>query len=223
MSIQLNIDGQQVTQTLGIGGQPLYSRDAIAEFQFISNRFDATQGRSSGVQVNAVSKSGTNTLSGLFSGSVPRFRLERGRSRAATRCCPSRTSSVQRARWAARSCVDRLHFFANFEYDRTPKTSIWNTPFPAFNITLDGKEIEEDRRRPPRLSALAEHAADGEGVRREPSHPVRHRQRDAAPREHELRGPRHREYIGQFTHVMSNRASTRSRSALPSGTSCRGT
>jgi hypothetical protein len=42
---QLNLDGQQVTQTMGIGGQPLYSRAAIAEFQFISNRFDATQGR----------------------------------------------------------------------------------------------------------------------------------------------------------------------------------
>ena len=65
---QLNVDGQQVTQQLGIGGQPLYSRDSIAEFQFISNRFDATQGRSSGVQVNAVTKSGTNALSGLFSG-----------------------------------------------------------------------------------------------------------------------------------------------------------
>ncbi len=74
----LNLDGQQVTQTMGIGGQPLYSRAAIAEFQFISNRFDATQGRSSGVLVNAVSKSGTNTLSGVFGGSVPRFRLERG-------------------------------------------------------------------------------------------------------------------------------------------------
>src|SRR5688572_27694368 len=65
---QLNVDGQQVTQTMGIGGQPLYSRDSIAEFQFISNRFDATQGRSSGVQVNAVTKSGTNALSGLVSG-----------------------------------------------------------------------------------------------------------------------------------------------------------
>ena len=34
--------------------------DSIAEFQFVANRFDATQGRSSGVQVNAITKSGTN-------------------------------------------------------------------------------------------------------------------------------------------------------------------
>src|SRR5207237_8847378 len=65
---QLNVDGLQVTANLGTGNQPRYSEDAIGEFQFISNRFDATQGRSSGVQVNAVTKSGTNSLTGTFVG-----------------------------------------------------------------------------------------------------------------------------------------------------------
>jgi hypothetical protein len=46
---QLNVDGLQVTSNLGTGNQSRYSNDAIAEFQFVSNRFDATQGRSSGV------------------------------------------------------------------------------------------------------------------------------------------------------------------------------
>jgi hypothetical protein len=65
----LNIDGQQVTDILTYGNiQPRFSRDAIGEFEFISNRFDATQGRSSGVQVNAITKSGTNTPSGSLSG-----------------------------------------------------------------------------------------------------------------------------------------------------------
>ncbi len=49
---QLNVDGQQVSTDIGTGNQARYSQDSIAEFQFISNRFDATQGRSSGVQVN---------------------------------------------------------------------------------------------------------------------------------------------------------------------------
>ena len=65
---QLNMDGQQVTQDLGTGVQPRYSQDSIAEFQFISNRFDATMGRSSGVQVMAITRSGTNNLSGTFRG-----------------------------------------------------------------------------------------------------------------------------------------------------------
>jgi hypothetical protein len=61
---QLNVDGQQVTSTISATGfgQPHYARDSIAEFEFVSNRFDATQGRSAGVQVNAVTKSGTNTF-----------------------------------------------------------------------------------------------------------------------------------------------------------------
>ena len=65
---QLNVDGLQVTANLGTGNQARYSNDAIAEFQFISNRFDATQGRSSGVQVNAVTKSGANQLERHFVG-----------------------------------------------------------------------------------------------------------------------------------------------------------
>src|SRR5947208_5999020 len=65
---QLNIDGQQVSADIGVGGQPKYSQDSIAEFQFVANRFDATMGRSTGVQVNAITKSGTNQLTGLFRG-----------------------------------------------------------------------------------------------------------------------------------------------------------
>ena len=55
-------------------GQPRFSRDSIAEFEFVTNRFDATQGRSMGVIVNAVTKSGTNTL-GHPLGIFPRLRL----------------------------------------------------------------------------------------------------------------------------------------------------
>ena len=63
---QLNVDGQQVSSELGAGNQPRYSQDSIAEFQFIANRFDATLGRSTGVLVNAITKSGTNKFAGLF-------------------------------------------------------------------------------------------------------------------------------------------------------------
>jgi hypothetical protein len=66
VGFQINMDGQQVTNSIAGSnfGQPRYSRDSIAEFEFVSNRFDATQGRSMGVVVNAVTKSGTNQPSG---------------------------------------------------------------------------------------------------------------------------------------------------------------
>jgi hypothetical protein len=69
-SFQLNVDGQQITQNCcaGAGGQPRFSKDAIEEFQFISNRFDAAQGRSAGIQINVITKSGTNTASGTAAG-----------------------------------------------------------------------------------------------------------------------------------------------------------
>src|SRR5690349_16379413 len=64
----LNLDGQQVGNTLGALNQPRFSRDSIAEFEFVSNRFDATQGRSPAAVVNAISKSGSNAFTGLFGG-----------------------------------------------------------------------------------------------------------------------------------------------------------
>jgi len=48
---QLNLDGQEITQQVAGGGfgQPRFSREAIAEFQVVTNLFDITQGRSLGM------------------------------------------------------------------------------------------------------------------------------------------------------------------------------
>jgi hypothetical protein len=134
---QLNMDGQQVTNNLGTGSQPRFSRDVIAEFQFISNRFDATQGRSSGVQVNAVTKSGTNAFAGLFSGY---FRNDRFNAEDHV-LGQKRPIDIQQYSTTIGGPIlrDRLHFFGNYEYEREPRTSIWNTPYDAFNVTLTGK------------------------------------------------------------------------------------
>ena len=201
---QLNVDGQQVTQQLGIGGQPLYSRDSIAEFQFISNRFDATQGRSSGVQVNAVTKSGTNNLSGLLSGY---FRDSDWNSEDPVLGIKVPFSNQQFSTALGGPIVrDRLHYFANYEYDRTPKTSIWNTAFPAFNVTLTGKQVKHiaggrlDYQLSPsmRLMGKVSGASDVDpfGVGSSNQHPASTNSQDR----------QNREYQGQFTQVMSNRA-----------------
>jgi hypothetical protein len=53
---QLNLDGQQITQKVaGSGfGQPRFSRESIAEFQIVTNMFDITQGRSAGMEIQAI-------------------------------------------------------------------------------------------------------------------------------------------------------------------------
>ncbi|MBI3048212.1 MAG: TonB-dependent receptor [Acidobacteria bacterium] len=139
---QINMDGQQITNIVaGSGfGNPRYSRDAIAEFEFITNRFDATQGRSAGVQVNAISKSGTNTPTGSLSGY---FRDERFNAAdpVAKRVLPYSDQQISTT-FGGPIRRDRLHFFANYEYEREPQTFVYTTPFPAFNFDQTGTRRE---------------------------------------------------------------------------------
>jgi hypothetical protein len=133
---QLNLDGQQVTGQLGPGGQPRFSRDSIAEFQFISNRFDATQGRSTGVQVNAITKSGTNRFSGSSSGYF-RHSKWNAEDPVLNRVLPMQNQQYSET-FGGPVLRDKLHFFVGYEYEREPRTSVANTPYPAFNVELTG-------------------------------------------------------------------------------------
>jgi hypothetical protein len=118
---QVNMDGVQVTNLMGPGGQPRFSRDVIAEFQFVSNRFDATQGRSAGAQVNAITRSGTNTFAGTFGGY---FRSSRWNSEdpVLQRVVPYQNQQYSTT-FGGPILRDRLHFFANYEYEREPRSS----------------------------------------------------------------------------------------------------
>src|SRR5207237_488065 len=111
---QVNMDGVQVTNYLGPGGQPQFSRDAIAEFQFVSNRFDAVQGRSAGAQVNAITKSGTNTFTGSF-GSYFRNSQWNAPDPVLQRVLPYKNQQFS-GTFGGPVIQNRLHFFANYEY-----------------------------------------------------------------------------------------------------------
>jgi hypothetical protein len=133
---QTNVDGMQFANTMGGGGQPAFSQEMIAEFQYISNRFDATQGRSSGVQVNMITKSGTNRYAGSLRGN---FRDDRfnARNPVIGRVVPI-TNQQFAGSVGGPIMRDRLHFFGFHEYERAPKNEVWNTPFPRFNVELSG-------------------------------------------------------------------------------------
>ena len=133
---QTNLDGMQVTNSLGGGSQPPFSQEMIAEFQFISNRFDATQGRSQAVQVNVITKSGTNRLAGSFRGNFrdSRFNAEEP---VLQRVVPIKNQQLAGS-VGGPVIHDRLHYFGFYEYEHEPKTFIWNTPYQAFNVSLAG-------------------------------------------------------------------------------------
>ena len=121
---QLNLDGQQITQKVaGSGfGQPKFSREAIAEFQIITNMFDITQGRSAGIQVQAISRSGTNKMAGSLYGF---FRSDKFNAPdpVANRVLPYQNQQVGGS-LGGPIVKDKVHFFAAYEYEREPGTLV---------------------------------------------------------------------------------------------------
>jgi hypothetical protein len=132
---QTNVDGQQITinyHSQTDTEQPGFSRDAIAEFEVVANRFDATQGRSQGMIVNAVTKSGTNTFAGTLGGY---FRNDKFNAKdfITDRVLPYSNQQVSTT-FGGPIQRDRIHFFGAYEYEREPKTYTFTSPYPAFNI-----------------------------------------------------------------------------------------
>jgi hypothetical protein len=140
-SFQLNLDGQQITQKVaGSGfGQPKFSREAIAEFQIITNLFDITQGRSSGVQVQAITRSGTNNIDGSFYGF---FRDDKFNAAdpVANRVLPYQNQQYG-GTFGGPIVRDKMHFFASYEYERQPETIFTRPPqLPNQSFSFDSKQ-----------------------------------------------------------------------------------
>src|SRR2546423_4504443 len=130
---QLNIDGQQVTNSGRANAQnPRGSQEAVGEFQFGASRWDASQGRSNGVLVNAVTRSGTNTNTGSFSAS---FRSSRFNSPdfVQQRVLPYSNQRFN-GTYGGPIRKDRAHYFVYYEREREPSTITFNSPYPSFNV-----------------------------------------------------------------------------------------
>jgi hypothetical protein len=138
---QLNVDGQQVTQnTAGSSfGQPGYSRDGVAEFQVVTNRFDATLGRSSRLQINAQTKSGTNQLHGTAYGY---FRNDafNAADPIAQRVLPYSDQQFG-GTFGGPLIKDKLWFFGAYERERQPGTIFTKpTGFGGLSFTFPTKQ-----------------------------------------------------------------------------------
>ncbi len=140
---QLNLDGQEITQQVaGAGfGQPRFSREAIAEFQVVTNLFDITQGRSLGMQVQAISRSGTNTNTGSFYGFFRDDSLN-AKDFIAGRVLPYANQQIGGA-FGGPILRDRLHYFLSYERENEPNT-IFTTPpaLPDQSFSFDTKTVQ---------------------------------------------------------------------------------
>ena len=119
--------------------------EAIQEFQVITGQYDAQYGRTSGAVVNAVTKSGTNNFKGVAFGVRPERRPDdQGLLRQAEQHArsPTPATSAGAARSAARSCKNKIHFFASLERFSIDRPNTINIPArPDYN----GTQITEDR------------------------------------------------------------------------------
>jgi hypothetical protein len=141
---QLNLDGQQITQKIaGSGfGQPKFSREAIAEFQIVTNMFDITQGRSAGIQVQAISRSGTNKYAGSVYGFFRDAKFN-APDAVANKVLPYQNQQVGGS-LGGPIRKDKVHFFASYEYEREPGT-IFTSPslLPGQNFTIPYKNSQK--------------------------------------------------------------------------------
>ena len=132
---QTNVDGQDVTSTWHSGTdgqQPGFNRDAIAEFEVIANRFDATQGRSQGMVVNAITKSGTNTNAGTLSGYFRDDSLI-AKDFIEHRVLPYSNQQFS-STYGGPIVRDKIHFFGSYGYELEPQTYAYNSPYRSFNV-----------------------------------------------------------------------------------------
>ncbi len=113
---QLNLDGQQITQRVsGSGfGEPKMSREAIAEFQVQTSLYDVTEGRSTGIQVQAITRSGRTTCTARPSGSSAATNSMCGRPGKAYGHSP--TPDQQAGFTLGGPLIrDKLHFFGSYD------------------------------------------------------------------------------------------------------------
>jgi hypothetical protein len=142
---QLNVDGQQITQGISTSdtfGQPRISREAIAEYELSTSGYDVAQGRSVGIQVQAISRSGTNDVRGAVYGNFRDDSLN-AKDFVAQRVLPY---SNTQAGFSLGGPIVRntLHYFGSYEYEREPNTAFVNPQVWAnaavSNITFATKQ-----------------------------------------------------------------------------------
>ena len=131
---QITLDGLQYSQdSVGSSfGQPHISQDAIAQFQIITNRFDATSGRSAGIYVNVQSKTGTNELHGggfiyarnsYFSSADPIIKYARAHFGSTAAAVPDFADQQYGGTLGGKIIRDKMWYFGSYEGEHSPQHS----------------------------------------------------------------------------------------------------
>jgi hypothetical protein len=122
------------------GGGPAASAAGIT-VQVVTNLFDITQGRSLGMQVQAISRSGTNNLTGSVYGFFRDDSLN-AKDFIANRVLPYANQQIGGA-LGGPIIQDRLHYFVSYERENEPNTILTTPPaLPAQSFSFDTKTVQ---------------------------------------------------------------------------------
>ena len=123
-SFRVNLDGQEITQETSVTGfgQPGISRDAIAEYQIVTNMFDITMGRSVGLQLQAISKAGSNNYTGSMFGYFRSDKLNAADAYT-NQVLPYSNQQVG-GTFGGPLIKNKLQYFVSYEYQREPNTTV---------------------------------------------------------------------------------------------------
>ncbi|MEX2272688.1 MAG: carboxypeptidase regulatory-like domain-containing protein [Vicinamibacterales bacterium] len=118
----LKLDGQSITQETSVTGfgQPGISRDAIAEYQVVTSPYDVTQGRTVGLAVQAITKSGTNIFTGTGYGYARHSKLNSAHPFTGV-VLPFRQEQVG-GTFGGPIVQNKTHFFASYEQEANPRS-----------------------------------------------------------------------------------------------------
>jgi hypothetical protein len=133
---QLNVDGLQVTANLGTGNQSRYSNDAIARVPVHLQPLRRDAGPFLGRAGERDHQVGDQRPRGHLRRQLPRQPVECRRPVLNTKV-PYKNQQYS-GTIGGPIVLNKLHYFANYEYEHQPLTSIWNTAFAPFNVTLNG-------------------------------------------------------------------------------------
>ena len=129
------MDGLSVTGQ-GTGAETqAYSHETVAEFQVVTNRADAEYGRVTGAVINAVSKSGTNSLRGsvLYFNRNDRFDAANFFTGVVSPFAEQQSGFTV----GGPIVKNRAHFFGAYEYQARDITARPNTGYPQFDQDVD--------------------------------------------------------------------------------------
>jgi hypothetical protein len=134
------MDGQDVGGQCCGGTNQSYSQEIIAEFQVLTNRFDAEYGRAGGAVISAVTKTGTNQLRATGFGFLRDDEFD-APNVVANRVLPFHESQMGLT-VGGPILRDRAHFFGSYERQARDASTAPNTRIAQFDT-----DVSQDARR----------------------------------------------------------------------------